>query len=262
MIKLSVIMSCYNAEKFLAKSIQSIIEQTYKNFEFIIINDGSTDKTPEIINYYSSVDDRVIVIHQDNLGLTKALNIGIKLAAGKYIARMDADDISLPSRFEKFIKYVHEKGEINLYSTPAYTINEENEVQKIIPNYLRRFGFNQKMLNYSNSLIHGTLIVNSVILKKYKYNEDYKYSQDFELYHRLMKDGFNISYDNLNISYKLRVHSNSISSLQKSKQFEIFESICKKYNKKYYRNNLVNRVFIKILDAYYFLKIHFFQSEN
>ena len=85
MIKLSIIMSCYNAEKFLDKSIQSIIEQTYKNFEFIIINDGSTDKTPEIINYYSSVDDRIIVIHQDNLGLTKALNIGIKLAAGKYM---------------------------------------------------------------------------------------------------------------------------------------------------------------------------------
>ena len=77
----NVLLQC---GKFLDKSIQSIIEQTYKNFEFIIINDGSTDKTPEIINYYSSVDDRIIVIHQDNLGLTKALNIGIKLAAGKY----------------------------------------------------------------------------------------------------------------------------------------------------------------------------------
>jgi len=97
-IELSVVMSVYNAERFLKEAIQSILTQTYKNFEFIIINDGSTDNSLEIIKSFK--DNRIKVINQKNIGLSKSLNKGVKISNGRYIARMDADDISLPNRFE------------------------------------------------------------------------------------------------------------------------------------------------------------------
>ena len=252
--KISIVMSVYNAQDYLEKAIDSILNQTYENIEFIIINDGSTDKSLEIINKYAQQDDRIVIIDQKNMGLTKALNVAIKKAAGNYIARMDADDISMPSRFENFIKYIEQNGDIELYSTPSYVINEIDEVQKIIPNYFRRNGFDQKLLNYYNSMIHGALIVKADILKKYLYNEKYKYSQDFELYHRLMKNGYKISYDKNNISYQLRVHSNSISSQQKPEQIRLYQQIFKDNNIKFYEQNILNRILFKFIDSVYWIK--------
>ena len=97
-VELSVVMSVYNAELFLNEAIQSILDQTYQNFEFIIVNDGSTDNSLKIITSFN--DNRIIVIDQENQGLSKSLNTGVSISNGKYIARMDADDISLPNRFE------------------------------------------------------------------------------------------------------------------------------------------------------------------
>jgi len=96
--KISVVMSVYNAERYLREAIESILNQTFTDFEFIIINDGSTDNSLEIIRSYN--DERIKIINQSNMGLAKALNNGIKIAKGKYIARMDADDISMPERLE------------------------------------------------------------------------------------------------------------------------------------------------------------------
>ena len=93
----SVVMSVFNGETLLDKSIKSILAQTFTDFEFIIIDDGSTDKTPDIIKKYET-DGRVIVITQENIGLTKSLNKAIKIARGELIARQDADDISLKER--------------------------------------------------------------------------------------------------------------------------------------------------------------------
>ena len=96
--KVSVVMSVYNGEPYLREAIDSILHQTFTDFEFIIIDDGSTDKSADIISSYD--DLRIVLIQQKNRGLAAALNAGIKAARGKYIARMDADDISLPERFE------------------------------------------------------------------------------------------------------------------------------------------------------------------
>ena len=100
-------MSCYNSDRFLDDAIVSILTQDYTNFEFIIIDDGSTDDTLNIITKYSKNDSRISVVTQENVGLTKSLNKGIDLARGEFIARMDADDISLPFRFSRFIKYIN-----------------------------------------------------------------------------------------------------------------------------------------------------------
>lgn len=102
--QISVIMSVYNGEKYLREAIDSILNQTFTHFEFIIVNDGSTDKSLNIIKSYNG--SRIILVQQENKGLAAALNEGIKIAKGKYIAMMDADDISLPTRLEKQIQFM------------------------------------------------------------------------------------------------------------------------------------------------------------
>lgn len=111
----SVILPAYNAERFLKESIDSILAQTYRNFELIVLNDGSTDRTEEIVLSYS--DPRIrYVKNEQNLKLIKTLNKGIDLAKGEYIARMDADDVSLPTRFEEEVYKFEEDPTLGIVS--------------------------------------------------------------------------------------------------------------------------------------------------
>lgn len=252
--KISVLMSCYNSERFLDDAIVSILTQDYTNFEFIIIDDGSTDDTLNIITKYSKNDSRISVVTQENVGLTKSLNKGIDLARGEFIARMDADDISLPFRFSRFIKYINSFPDVQLYSTPAILLNESDSSESLIPNIFRRKFFDNRMLNYYCSLLHGTLIVRTDIIKKLKYNESYICAQDFELYQRVISMGYKISYDPENTSYKLRIHDSNITKTKSSTQMDAFKSVLKLRNKKYYKPNLPNRILFLLIDAILFLK--------
>ncbi|CAD7289460.1 Undecaprenyl-phosphate 4-deoxy-4-formamido-L-arabinose transferase [Campylobacter majalis] len=107
-VLISVVMPVYNAQKYLDEAIQSILNQTYKNFEFIIINDGSSDESLNIIQKYKKQDERIVLINRQNKGLVYSLNEGIKISKGKFIARMDADDISLNNRLELQLKFMLE----------------------------------------------------------------------------------------------------------------------------------------------------------
>ena len=250
---ISVIMSVYNSDMYLSDAIESILKQSYTNLEFIIINDGSNDNSLSIINHYKEQDSRIIVINQENQGLTKSLNNGAKIAKGEYIARQDADDISMQDRFFNFIHYI-EDGDIDIYSTPAYTINETNEIKKIIPNFFRRNGFKERLLDFNNSMVHGTLIIKSKILKINLYNENFRFSQDFELYHRLIGIGYKISYDKNNISYKLRIHKDSISEKNITEQQKLYKSIFNLNNKNYYKPFLFNRIYFRFIEVLFFIK--------
>ena len=104
---ISVIMSTYNRENYLPAAMESILNQTYTDFEFIIIDDASTDNTAKLLQEYQEKDSRIVVIsNPQNLGYNKNLTTGFKLAKGKYLARMDDDDISLPTRFEKQVDFL------------------------------------------------------------------------------------------------------------------------------------------------------------
>lgn len=104
-VQISVVMAVYNGEKYLEKSVLSILNQTFSDFEFIIINDGSTDRTSLILEQFAKADKRIRICHQENSGLPASLNRGFALSKGKYIARMDADDVSLPDRLK--VQYIH-----------------------------------------------------------------------------------------------------------------------------------------------------------
>jgi glycosyltransferase involved in cell wall biosynthesis len=125
----SVVMAVYNGENYLEEAVQSILDQTFRDFEFIIINDGSTDDTPQILQRKERSDFRISTYHQENRGLISSLNRGCRLSKGKYIARMDADDISLPDRFEKQANYLEEHPEIGVLGTWVKIIDEDGVQQ-------------------------------------------------------------------------------------------------------------------------------------
>jgi len=129
----SIVMSVYNGEQYLAIAIESILNQTFKEFEFIIINDGSTDNSLSIMQKYAQSDDRIILIDRKNLGLTKSLNEGIAIARGEFIARMDADDISFPERLSEQVKFLTAYPEIDLIGCRAVVFSDNNKLIGFLP---------------------------------------------------------------------------------------------------------------------------------
>ncbi len=124
----SVVMCVYNDEKYLEKSIESILNQTFGNFEFIIVNDGSSDKTPEILNSYAQKDSRIKVFHKENSGTTASANFGIGKARGKYIARIDSDDISYPNRLQKEVETLENNPSVGLVGGGSHLINSDGKI--------------------------------------------------------------------------------------------------------------------------------------
>lgn len=211
-LKISVVMSVYNGEQHLRESIESILNQTFTNFGFIIVNDGSTDASLEIIKGYDDAKIRIIN-NEENIGLTKSLNKAIKEARGEYIARQDADDISLPNRLELQHEFLEKHPEVALLGTGIYVIDEKGDkIEKRImhPNP-------KKSLLKGNRFIHGSVMFRkSVIDELGAYNETLKYSQDYELWLRLSK-----KYNVRNLTaplYKLRMHRGSILSKKVEEQ--------------------------------------------
>jgi glycosyltransferase involved in cell wall biosynthesis len=133
---ISVVMPVYNGEKYLLDAIESILTQTFTDFEFIIIDDGSTDHSLEIIESYAKRDQRIkIVINKGNLGLAKSLNIGIGISRGEYIARMDADDISLPGRFTAQVQFLQANPSMDVVGSWAEVIDENGHPVGIAMRY-------------------------------------------------------------------------------------------------------------------------------
>ncbi len=130
----TVLLPAYNAEDYINDSVDSVLQQTFTDFELLVINDGSTDRTGELLEAYN--DERMTVVHQENMGLVKTLNKGIGLAKGKYIARFDADDICYPDRFKKQIDFLTQNPEYIIVGGDADYTDEHN-------NFIFRFYIGQ-----------------------------------------------------------------------------------------------------------------------
>jgi glycosyltransferase involved in cell wall biosynthesis len=188
---ISVILSAYNSQKTISEAIESILQQTVEDFELILIDDGSTDTTSSILQEFASKDDRIkIITNEKNIGLTRSLNKGLQIARGEFIARMDADDISLPDRFEKQIRFFNEHPEINLLGGRYTIINEHGEtIGESDSIYQTDFLIRWRML-YFNAFIHSTVMFRSQCLEHVSgYNESLQYAQDFDLWVRIMQHG-------------------------------------------------------------------------
>lgn len=188
MPKISVILSVYNGEKYLETTIRNTLNQKYKNFEFIIINDGSTDSTPKILQKWKKKDQRIKIIqNKKNCGLTKSLNKGIKAAKGRYIARIDCGDLSDSKRFEKQITFFEKHPDLILLGSWYEAIDLKGNVLKKIKLPTTHNDI-QKVIVKFNPFAHSSLMFRrNVLLKEGLYNEKYKYAQDYELALRIVK---------------------------------------------------------------------------
>jgi len=182
--KVTVLMSVYNGEKYLREAIDSILNQTFRDFEFLIINDGSTDRTMEILRSYH--DRRIKIINNErNMGLTKSLNKGLKMARGEYIARMDADDISMPDRLKKQVDFLDAHQDYAVVGTFVKILNKDSEViylpeRPIEDTEIRGF------LKRDNCIAHGSVMIRKTcLLDVGLYDELMERSQDYELWLRL-----------------------------------------------------------------------------
>ena len=179
---ISIIMSCFNSEKHVESSVESILKQTYEDFEFLIIDDFSTDDTFNILKKYEAKDKRIKVFkNSKNLGLTKSLNILIKKSKGLFIARQDADDTSKSDRLEYQIKF--------LQSTNFRCCTTRAKIKgslKLIPKYSYIFP-NNIVVKFKNPFIHGTLLIEKSLMNKIGgYDERFVYSQDYKLFSDLL----------------------------------------------------------------------------
>ena len=211
--KITVLMPFYNGEKYLRDSISSILDQTYTDFEFLIINDGSTDNSIEIVKTYE--DPRIRFVHNDiNIGLTKSLNKGLRIARGEYIARMDADDISHPERFDKQIKFLDKNQDIGVCGTFAKTFGS---VESIWKHPLEDDHIRAEMI-FTNPFIHSSVVLRSRVLKEHKifYEESRRFSQDYELWVRL--SGYTKLANLNNILVFHRLHDESAGGIYNVRQ--------------------------------------------
>ncbi|HDL6672760.1 TPA: glycosyltransferase family 2 protein [Yersinia enterocolitica] len=207
---ISVIMSVYNGQEYLKEAIDSILEQTEPRFEFIIINDSSTDNSLEIIKDYKILDDRIIIINNEvNLKLPASLNKGIKIARGKYIARMDADDIALPERFELQLAAMERNPSLDFIGGLVECFYDKNNdgdayadtkyMEDVHFNFISETGDLEKtselikLSTYKTTRIcHSTLFGKTVVFKELRYTEDI-FAEDWDLYNRAINRGFKIS---------------------------------------------------------------------
>ena len=182
--QISVVLPVYNGEKHLHQAIESVLKQTFKDFEFIIINDGSTDNSINIIESFK--DSRIrLIINNKNLKLIHTLNAGFKLAKGKYIARMDSDDIAHKKRFEKQIEFLEKNPDISVLGTGFEVI--DNPDKKILYEK-NNIDIKWKQL-YECHILHPSVMLrrSTFIENNYFFDKNYEHCEDYELWTRVSK---------------------------------------------------------------------------
>lgn len=186
-MKISVVLATYNDEKYIKEAIDSVLDQTYRDFELIIIDDGSNDRTAEIISSYN--DERIILIKNErNMGLLYSLNRGMAIAKGEYIARMDGDDICFPWRLQKQLEYMEKHQEITICGANHLVFSDgEKQIRKGLRP--EDSGALKVRLLFGNPIAHSSWFIRKSDFLKYHfmYNEEFRYSQDYELIYRVLK---------------------------------------------------------------------------
>jgi len=205
---ISVVMPVYNSETYLQESANSILNQTYTNFEFIVINDGSTDRSLDILTEYAEKDDRIAIINQQNSGLSNSLNRGIELSRSDLIARMDADDISNLTRLEEQFNFMNNNPEVAVAGT-AFELFGENTKSKIITMPVTNESI-RRNLAFRFCLCHPTVMFRKTTIVDAGRYQGAGPCQDLELWLRLSRNK-TLQFANLEKPLlKYRIHPNQI----------------------------------------------------
>jgi glycosyltransferase involved in cell wall biosynthesis len=214
---ITVLMSVYNTEKYVGECIHSILEQTFTDFEFIIINDASTDRSTEIINSFK--DKRIRILNNREQSYPTR-NKGLRVAKGKYICIMDADDISLPQRFERQVHFMENNPEYGLAGSGYRILGKEQDLyresdyEKIKVHLMR-----------NNCFIHPSVIIRYDLLKKHnlRYIKKYYYSSDYDFIVRAARHFPVTNIPEVLIHY--RIHEEQVTMRYRNKQAELADEI-------------------------------------
>jgi len=189
-MKVSVLMSVYNGERWLAESIESVLNQTFTDFEFLIVNDGSTDGSGEIINRYAEQDSRIFVFDKPNTGLADSLNYGIARAKGEWIARIDADDVCEQERLQKQLDLASHYPNVVLIGSGLTQINELGEVGKKYWLPVEHKKLVRRLLRMRPFFAHSSAFYKTEAVQLVGgYRTRIKRAQDYDLWLRLSEKG-------------------------------------------------------------------------
>lgn len=221
--KISVVMVTFNSKRFIKLSIDSVIKQTYKNWELFIINDGSTDNTKNIVNKYYNYKNIKLINLKKNVGAYKATDLGFNLCRGEYVAILDSDDISHPNRFEHQVRILNNNSSVALVATWVKIIDSKNKViRKILAPIEENLFANRFPCN--NLICNSSVMFRREILRKISfYDKNISYSYDYNFFLKIF------------IKYKIRilnkfytssrVHANQISRLKEMQKIIYKENL-------------------------------------
>jgi glycosyltransferase involved in cell wall biosynthesis len=212
--KVTVLMPVYNGEKYIKEALESILQQTFIDFEFLIINDGSTDNSVSIIKSFN--DNRIRLIHNEkNSGLVYSLNKGIGLSNGEYIARMDCDDVSIPERLEKQVGFLNSNPGVSAVSAHIRFMNADGELTGYWDNDINTNNWPEiySALAKHDCIAHPAVVIRKSVISKYLYRRAQKNVEDWDLWLRMAADGHII--DKINeVLLEYRVHFESVTMYQ------------------------------------------------
>ena len=206
----SVVMAVYDGESHLKEAVESVLGQSFQDFELIIIDDGSTDSTPDILRAYEEADERVRVYAQERKGLIDSLNLGCGLATGRYIARMDADDIAFPDRLQRQLDFLEDRPEVVLLGgayvlideqgVPGVTLYKPQQQQQIVRAFSR----------YANPFLHPAIVMRTEVFRELEgYRGAFLHAEDYDLWLRVSERYETANLPDPVLSY--RVHHGQVS---------------------------------------------------
>lgn len=226
---LSVVMPVYNARPYLEEAVLSILSQTFEDFEFIIINDGSTDGTKEVLERFADRDDRVRLVHQENRGLVTSLNRGLDTARGSFVARMDGDDISHPERFERQVEFLHSHPEVGGVGTQIKYVDAGGRVTGTWPLPTDPGMVSWKLL-FNSCLCHSSTMIRRALLNELGGYAEWAYlAEDYELWTRIVQVSRLANLPETLL--KFRRHEGSVTVSRRPEQIRVCGDIAAEYHR-------------------------------
>ncbi len=224
----SVVMAVHNEERYLRSAVDSILVQDFRNFEFIIIDDASTDATPDMLRDFARRDDRIrILSNAENLSVPRSLNRGLDAARGRYIARMDGDDISLPHRLSEQVRFLDANPDFVLVGGGAEYIDADGKVTKRFVAGATPWEFDWISI-FRPPLLHPSAMYRAALVRdnNERYDPACDRAEDFEFWHRLLRHGKGCELPGVYVRY--RVHEANVSTTHSIKQRQIANCAGKK----------------------------------
>ena len=221
---ISVAMPVFNGDKYLAEAIDSILAQTFTDFEFIIIDDGSKDGSLNILREYEKRDSRIRLIARENRNLSDTLNEIILLARGQWVARMDQDDIALPQRFERQLQWLEQTGAdicggwIQLFGAADKRILKHPQTDSAV----------KMELLFGSSFAHPTVIMKAELVKKLRYDKAWEHCEDYDLWERAVHAGWKMT-NVPEVLLMYRQHEEQTSKVTSTKKLQLTQKIRRRY---------------------------------